>query len=128
MIITGRSLIKRNDRRAHNGRFSRSCDTDRAHWMIQGWASEAILSLSTSQGQGYAVMMMGEGSGIPPHSLIPVGINFSSRETKLVDQWLWQASDLIRNNTVKIYLLHERASRDQRNYLLNKAAKYFFRR
>jgi len=121
-------LMARESNRAHNGRFSRSCDADRAHSMIQDWASDVILSLSTSQGHGYAVMLMGEGSGIPPHSLIPVGINFSSRETKLVYQWLWQASDLIRNNTVKIYLLHERASRDQRNYLLNKAAKYFFRR
>ena len=115
-------------RKAANGRFRRSTDTDRVHCMLQTWASDVILSLSTSQGQGYAVMLMGEGSGLPPHSLIPVGVNYTSDDTKLIEAWLWQASDVLRHNAVRIYIDRAKHSRDQKNYLLNQAAKFIFRR
>ena len=115
-------------RSASTGRFRRNSDTDRVHCMLQTWASEVILSLTTSQGQGYAIMLIGEGCGLPPHSLIPFGLQYSSDDSKRVEDWLWQASDVLRRNTVRIYIEHQKHSKDQKNYLLNEAAKFIFRR
>ena len=113
--------------REHNGRFRRSSENDIAHSMLTTWAAHILLMYGSSEGQGYTIGILQDYSGLPPHSLIPKGVEYTSQDDIRINNWLEQTRGKIRENVYKYYLFNQRITKDQHNYLLGHAANFIFR-
>jgi len=85
-----------------------------------------MIKNGTSEGMGYTMVISGESSGLPPHSLIPKGVKFTSPDDLAVENWFNQASKTIQKNTKAMYIEGKKISKDQHSFLLKSAAKWLF--
>jgi len=108
------------------GRYMRQSKHDQVHSMLMTWASHIRLLTGTSEGQGYTIGILQDYSGLPPHSLIPKGIEFTSPDDRAIDNFLSQTTEKYRE-LVKIgYLEGKRLNRYSQKELLTVAAKWLY--
>ena len=105
------------------GRFARNGRHEQIHQMIMSWASTMLLRLSTSDGQGFAIMVLADGGKLPPHCLIP-RIEFSSRWDMAIQDWISNASAKMQRLVVMRYFLKAELSRYEKYIILQDAAKH----
>jgi len=95
--------------------------------MLQNWASNILLLQGSSESLGYTVVILdAAGTGIPPHSLIPRGVEYTTESDIKINEWILQAPKKIRINTQLKYLEHKKISRDQHYYILRSACKWIY--
>ena len=113
-------------RNSVSGKFMRQRPHDRVHCMFMTWASHVRLLTGTSEGQGYTIGILQEYSGLPPHSLIPKGIEFTTPEDLAVENFLSQTTDKYRELVKEGYLDGKRLNRHKHRELLETAHKWLF--
>ena len=95
--------------------------------MLMSWASHILVMQGSSEGQGYTIVLLDvTGGGLPPHSLIPRGVEYTTPEDIAIGEWLQQASKKIRENTQKKYLEHKSITKDQHYWILKSASKWLY--
>jgi len=109
-----------------NGRFRRSSIHERIHSMIVTWASNVLIQMGSSEGQGYTIAFLQEYSGLPPHSLIPKGVRFTSADDLAIQNWLASTDDRIRALVKEKYLEHNRINKNQSTEILRDAARFLY--
>lgn len=110
-----------------NGRFSRNALHDRAHTIISSWASSVLIRIASSEGLGYTIGILQDYSGLPPHSLIPHGVNFTSPDELLVENWLSAAPENIQKWTITKYIARRSLNKNYHTEILKSAAKSIFK-
>jgi len=81
----------------------------------------------SSEGQGYTIVSLEpRGGGLPPHSLIPRGVEYTTEDDMRINEFLMQASMKLRENAQKKYLEHKSISRQQHYWLLKSACKFLY--
>lgn len=96
------------------------------HNMLVTWAGHLIARLDSSEGLGYSIGILQDYSGLPPHSLIPKGVKFTSPEDIAVENWLMQAPENIQENTIIKYVDRKPLTARLHTELLVNARKYLF--
>jgi hypothetical protein len=117
---------KQRVRSSVSGRYKRNSVDDRIHQMIQSWASHILTRLGTSEGQGFSIGILQDYSGLPPHSLIPKGVEFTSPDDIAIENWVFQAPYQIQVNVRKKYLEAQKIKPSLHTELLKNAARYLF--
>jgi len=90
------------------------------------WASHIRLLTGTSEGQGYTIGILQEYSGLPPHSLIPKGIEFTTADDLAIENFLTQTTEKYRELAKVEYLDGKKINRYRHNELLETAYKWLF--
>ena len=90
--------------------------------MLMSWASHVLLRMGSTADQGFAACFLADYTGVPAHSQIPSGIEFTSGDDLAIESWLTQTTRTIQDNTIKKYIKKEIISRDQ-SYKILKSAK-----
>ena len=95
--------------------------------MLMSWASHILVMQGSSEGQGYTIVLLDvSGGGLPPHSLIPKGVEYTTEDDIKINDFLMQASRKIRENTQKKYLEHKQITKDQHYWILKSASKWLY--
>jgi len=95
--------------------------------MLQNWANNVLVLQGSSESIGYTIVVLdAAGSGIPPHSLIPRGVEYTTEADRKINEWIIQASKRIRENTKRKYLEHKSITRDQHYWVLRSACKWLY--
>lgn len=95
--------------------------------MLMSWASNILVLQGSSESLGYTIVMLDlPGGSIPPHSLIPRGVEFTTPEDIALNEWVMQAPRKVRENTKKKYLEHKSITKDQHYWLLRSATKWLY--
>ena len=95
--------------------------------MLMSWASHIMVLQGSSEGQGYTIVVLDAGgSGVPPHSLIPRGVEYTTEDDRKINEWILQCPKKIRKNVQLKYLDHKQISRDQHYWLLRSACKWIY--
>ena len=113
-------------RSASTGRYMRRDPVQRVHEMLVTWAAHITIRYQSSEGQGFSIGLLQEYSGLPPHSLIPKGVEFTTPEDIEVENWLMQATEKIQENTIRFYVDKKPVSKYLHNQLLENARRYLF--
>jgi hypothetical protein len=98
----------------------------RAHEMLCTWASHKLLLSGTSQGQGYQIGDLKDYSGLPAHSLIPLGVEFTTPEDIAISNFIDQTTDKYREYIEIKYLNALPLSKYKHNNLLDAVVRYLF--
>jgi len=110
-----------------NGRFSRNTLHDRAHNIISAWASNVLIQIASSEGLGYTIGILQDYSGLPPHSLIPKGVKFTTPDDLMVENWFSDAPEKIRKWTIMKYIDRRSINKNYETEILKSASKSIFR-
>lgn len=108
------------------GRFKRRAPHDKVHSMLMTWASHIRLQTGTSEGQGYTIGVLQDYSGLPPHSLIPKGIEFTTPEDLAIEGWLSQTTEKYRELVRLGYIEGRKLNRYRQTELLETACKWLY--
>ena len=109
-----------------NGRFIRNSIHDRVHHMISSWASSVLIQLGSSEGIGYTIAILQDYSGLPPHSLIPKGVKFTSADDLAIENWLSQTKPKIQKATIDKYIERKPINKNQATEILKDAARFLY--
>jgi len=90
------------------------------------WASHIRLLTGTSEGQGYTIGILQDYSGLPPHSLIPKGIEFTTSDDLAIEGWLSQTTEKYRELVKAGYIDGKKISWYKQDQLLEAACKWLY--
>ena len=108
------------------GKYVRQPPRQKAHSMFMTWASHIKIMLGTSEGQGYSIGLLQEYIGLPPHSLIPKGLEFTTSDDLAIQNFLSQTTEEYRILARRKYLDGEIINRYRHEALLESAYKWLF--
>jgi hypothetical protein len=94
--------------------------------MFCNWASHRLLMYGSSEGLGFQVGFLQDYSGLPAHSLIPRGVEYTTPQDIAIENFIEQTTDKYREYIEIKYINGKPLSKYKHNNLLDEAVRFLF--